>query len=151
MRAPRVWQAVVLLVVVSHMSFAKEPPRHQVKKPVTISTAVLDKSGNLLVNYVVYKSVTAVRIVKKGDREIKEKVIRTVPETRTMIIAKGRFQVFDAKGMKLAPMALQQLLKTKKVLLVTGDGTKPTEQIKKLDGNTLLVVKFSNKRPPKKD
>ena len=151
MRAPRIWQAIVLLVVVSHMSSAKEPPRRQVKKPVTISTAVLDKSGNLLVNYVVYKSVTEVRIVKKGDRKIEERVIRTVLETRTMIIAKGRFQVFDAKGMKVAPMALQQLLKVKKVLLVTGDGTKPTEQIKKLDGNTLLVVKLSNKPPPKKD
>ncbi len=152
MRTPRVFQAFVLLAVVSHMTSAKEPPPRKVEKPaVTISTAVLDKSGNLLVNYMVYKSVTTVRIVKKGDREIKERVIRTVPETRTMIIAKGRFQVFDAKGMKVASMALQQLLKTKKVILVTGNGMKPTEQIKKLDGNTLLVVKLSNKPPPKKD
>ena len=140
-----------MLAVVSHVSSAKEPPPRKVEKPVSKTTASLDKSGNLLVNYVVYKSVTEVRRIKKGNKEFEVRFKRKVLETRTMIIAKGGFQVFDAKGVKLAPMALQQFLKTKKVILVTGNGMKPTEQIKKLDGNTLLVVKLSNKPPPKKD
>ena len=152
MHAPRIWQAVVLLAVVSHVTSAKEAPPRKVEKPVAKSIAVLDnKTGNLVVNYVVYKSVTEVRTIKKGNKEFEVRFKRKVQETRTMIIAKGGFQVFDAKGVKLAPMALQQLLKTKKVILVTGNGMKPTEQIKKLDGNTLLVVKLSNKPPPKKD
>jgi len=80
MRAPRVFQAIVLLAVVSHMTSAKEPPPRKVEKPVSKTTATLDKSGNLLVNYLdVPGNIHVVSgVVQKNPNDVKDPTARAI-------------------------------------------------------------------------
>ena len=82
-----------------------------------------------------------VGLVLGQQAEVKEVVEdKKVPVLRKRVLIKSAFRVFDDEGKPVIGMALQQLLKTKRILLVRTDAKKPTpEQLMKLGGDTLLV------------
>ena len=111
------------------------------KRPLDRTQVVLDKNGNLVVRYTVAVPVLEERIVRVGDEDKRVTATRIVTELRERTIAKGAFQVFDARGKVVGNMALAQLLEKKReVFFVRGGKLPDAEQLKSLDKDALIVV-----------
>ena len=119
--------------------------------PVKKSKATADEAGNLEVEEIFYVPVAIRLSVHIGNEMNKVAIeVKKKPLLIKRFLAKGAFRVFDAKGRPVGSMAMQQFLKTKRILLIRSNATKPTaEQLKELGDNSLLVfervAKLANK------
>ena len=112
--------------------------------PVKKSKATADEAGNLEVEEIFYVPVAIRLSVSIGNAQnAQNKMVIEVKKKPLLIkrfLAKGAFRVFDAKGRPVGSMAMQQFLKTKRILLIRSNAMKPTaEQLKKLGDDSLLV------------
>lgn len=131
---------IALACLTSTFAVAKEPPPPRaLKQP--LNQAKLSKTGDLELQYTAYVAVEEVRVVERDGMPAKVSVTRLIPETRVRVIAKYKFDVFDRTGRKLAPMELQQRLKTQVGVHVDKGGKEPTDrELKQLSMNEYWIV-----------
>lgn len=107
---------------------AKVPP-----PPPSATSIKVSPKGALEVQYIVYVPVLERRVIERDGKRIEETVTRVVPQTRTLLVPKSRFRVFDNTGHELAPMELTQKLGKPVKAHVDHAGKSPTmEQLKKI-------------------
>jgi hypothetical protein len=127
---------------------AKEPPPPRPQKQ-PLNQAKLNKTGDLELQYTAYAAVEEVRVVVKDGKPAKVSVTRMTPEARVRVIARDKFDVFDRTGRKLAPMELQQRLKTQVGVHVDKRGKVPTDrELKQLSTNEYWVMIKKPKSKP---
>jgi hypothetical protein len=139
---------IVFACLTNTLAVAKEPPPpRELKQP--LNQAKLNETGDLELQYTAYVAVEEVRVVERDGKSAKVSVTRLTPETRVRVIAKDKFDVFDRTGRKLAPMELQQRLKTQVGVHVDKRGNVPTDQqLKQLSMNEYWVMIKKPKSKP---
>ena len=134
------------LIIPSTAEDNAEPATGRTEKKVRVGKALeksrtqLDKFGNLIVEYTVKVPVVEKRVKVIDGKEVPVTVIKNVFETRTRLLAKGTYRIFNSSGDPIKADAFAKLLKDKRPVYIVRDKLPDAKQLKRLGKDAVIVV-----------